>query len=197
MVWRATQEGTLREVALKFLAPWQAHGLAGARFAREAEIAASLEHENIARVFGSGESAGGPWLAMELVDGSPADRWVAENDPPLRERVTLFRQICGGVRHAHRRGVIHRDLKPGNVLVAANGTPKVVDFGLACWQEEPSLDVTLTRYGEVFGSLAWMAPEQACGRWAEVDALSDVYALGTILYSLRTPEVCGNGVSLS
>lgn len=184
MVWRATQEGTLREVALKFLAPWHAHGLAGLRFAREAEIAASLEHENIVRVYGSGESVSGPWLAMELVEGPTADRWIAENDPPLRARVELFRGICAGVRHAHQRGVIHRDLKPSNVLVAPDGTPKVADFGLAARQEAESLDVTLTRQGEVFGSLAWMAPEQAEGRWKEVDALSDVYALGAVLYSL-------------
>jgi len=184
MVWRATQEGTLRVVALKFLAPWQSHGLAAVRFAREAEIAASLEHANIARVFGSGESASGPWLAMELVDGPPVDRWVAEASPALRERVILFQKICAAVRHAHQHGVIHRDLKPGNVLVGAEGEPKVVDFGLACWQSGPSLDVTLTRQGDIFGSLGWMPPEQASGRWAEVDALSDVYSLGALLYSL-------------
>lgn len=184
MVWRAVQERTLREVALKFPSPGQAHALPGLRFLREAEIAASLEHPNVVRVFDSGESAAGPWLAMELVDGLTADRWVAENTPPLRERVALFRGICAGVRHAHQCGVIHRDLKPANILVAADGTPKVADFGLAAWQEPSSLEVTLTQQGEIFGSLAWMSPEQAEGRWPEVDALSDVHALGGVLYSL-------------
>jgi|GEM_PF-5635008 len=186
MVWRATQEGTLREVALKFPAGWALHGRGGQRFAREAEIAAALDHVNVAGVFGTGEGTAGPWLAMELVMGPPLDVWVAEQDATLKERVGLFQQICAGVRHAHQRGVIHRDLKPGNVLVAPDGTPKVVDFGLACWQQGPSLEVTLTRQGEIFGSLAWMPPEQAAGRWLEVDALSDVYALGAILFSLLT-----------
>lgn len=156
VVWRATQEGTLREVALKFPAAWSLHGQGELRFAREAEIAAALEHGNIARVFGTGEGAGGLWLAMELVDGPPLDQWVAKRNPVLKERVELFRQICAGVRHAHQRGVIHRDLKPGNVLVAPDGTPKVVDFGLACWQQGASLDVTLTRQGEQPLPRPWM-----------------------------------------
>ena len=183
-VWRATQQGTLREVALKFLAPWHHDGLAVARFAREAEIAASLEHENIVRAFGSGGGAGSQWLAMELVEGPSLDRWIRDHQPLQRDRILLFRKICAAVRHAHQRGVIHRDLKPANVLVAPGGIPKVVDFGFACWPEGPSLEVTLTRQGEVFGSLAWMPPEQAGGRWVEVDALSDIFALGAILYSL-------------
>ena len=188
MVWRATQEGTLREVALKFLTPWVQQDTTRLRFAREAEIAASLEHENIVRVFDSGGREGAEWLAMELVEGPTVDRWVEEQNPGLKARAELFRGICAGVRHAHQRGVIHRDLKPGNVLVTAEGIPKVADFGIACWQQESSLDVTLTQQGEVFGSLAWMPPEQAAGRWAEVDALSDVYALGAIFFSLLSGE---------
>ena len=186
MVWRATQEGTMREVALKVLAPWLAHGMAPMRFEREAEIAASLEHESIARVYEAGESESGPWLSMELVDGSPADAWVRETHPSVRQRVEFFRRVCSGMSHAHRRGVIHRDLKPGNILVAPDGTPKIVDFGLARRQESHSLEVSLTRDGDFFGTLAWMAPEQAAGRWVEVDALSDVHALGSILFCLLT-----------
>ncbi len=186
-VWRAVQEGTLREVALKFLAPWTAPGLLGLpglRFEREAEIAASLEHGNIVRVYGSGKSVSGPWLAMELVEGATLDRWLAANDPSLSARMTCFRGICAGVSHAHQRGIIHRDLKPSNVLVTGDGVPKVADFGLAARHDEDSLAVTLTRTGEVFGSLGWMAPEQAAGKWEDVDTLSDVYALGAILYTV-------------
>ena len=184
VVWRGVQEGTLREVAVKFLGPWQGSGLAELRFEREAEIAGGLEHENIVRVFDSGESGSGRWLAMELVDGPTLDRWVGLEDPVLRRRMEVFAGICAGVRHAHQRGVIHRDLKPGNVLMAADGTPKVVDFGLARRVGGESLEVTLTREGDVFGSLAWMAPEQVEGKWEEVDVLSDVYALGALLYSM-------------
>ena len=184
VVWRGVQEGTLREVAVKFLGPWQGVGLAELRFEREAEIAGGLEHENIVRVFDSGESGSGRWLAMELVDGPTVDGWVALEDPPLRRRMEVFAGICAGVRHAHQRGVIHRDLKPGNVLMAIDGTPKVADFGLARRVEGESLEVTLTREGDVFGSLAWMAPEQVAGKWEEVDVLSDVYALGALLYSV-------------
>jgi len=121
---------------------------------------------------------------MELVDGPTLDRWVALEDPPLRRRMEVFAGICAGVRHAHQRGVIHRDLKPGNVLMAIDGTPKVADFGLARRVDGESLEVTLTREGDVFGSLAWMAPEQVAGKWEEVDVLSDVYALGALLYSV-------------
>jgi hypothetical protein len=174
----------LREVAVKFLGSWQGSGLAELRFEREAEIASGLEHENIVRVFDSGESGSGRWLAMELVGGATLDGWVALEDPPLRRRMEVFAGICAGVRHAHQRGVIHRDLKPGNVLMATDGTPKVADFGLARRVGGESLEVTLTREGDVFGSLAWMAPEQVAGKWEEVDVLSDVYALGALLYSL-------------
>lgn len=186
-VWKATQEGTLREVALKFLAPWARPGLGGLRFAREAEIGGALQHKNIAHIFDNGAGADGAWLAMELVKGTSVERWSAEQHPGLRDKMEVFRQICEGMVHAHQRGVLHRDLKPGNVLLTEDGIPKIVDFGLACWRESPSLDVTLTQQGEVFGSLAWMPPEQAAGRWQEVDALSDVYALGAILFSL----LCG------
>ena len=188
MVWRATQDGTMREVALKLLAPWHAHGLAPLRFEREAEISASLEHDAIARVYGAGDCPAGPWLAMELVEGPPADVWVHETQPALRARVEFFRDVCSGISHAHQRAVIHRDLKPGNVLVTPEGRPKIVDFGLARRLSGSSLDVSLTREGDFLGTLAWMPPEQAAGRWDEVDALSDVFALGTILFGLIAGE---------
>ena len=123
-------------------------------------------------------------MAMEFVDGQPCDEWIAARNGTLRDTVSLFRGICAGVGHAHQRGVLHRDLKPANVLVTPDGVPKIVDFGLACRQGDSFPQVTLTRQGDVFGTVAWMSPEQASGRWEEVDALSDIHALGGILFTL-------------
>ena len=187
-VWRGVQEGTLRDTAVKFLAPLHARGLAPYRFAREVEIAASLEHENLVRVYGCGRGRDGPWLAMEFVDGPSLDAWLEQERPSLRDRLEVFRGICAGVRHAHQAGVIHRDLKPRNILMTTQGIPKVVDFGLASRPDLSMHDVTLTRDGEVFGTLAWMPPEQAAGAWKQVDALSDVHALGAILFFLVAGE---------
>jgi tetratricopeptide (TPR) repeat protein len=187
-VWRGVQEGTLRDAAVKFLAPLHARGLAPYRFAREVEIAASLEHENLVRVFGCGRGRDGPWLAMEFVDGPSLDAWLEQERPSLRDRLEVFRRICAGVRHAHQAGVIHRDLKPRNILITPQGVPKVLDFGLASRPDLSMHDVTLTREGEVFGTLAWMPPEQAAGEWKRVDALSDVHALGAILFFLVAGE---------
>ena len=184
MVWRATQEGTLREVALKFLAPWHVHGMAGLRFAREVEIMASLEHENVVRVYGSGESANGPWLAMELIDGPAADAWVKENDPPLRARVELFRGICAGVRHAHQRGVIHRDVKPGNILIDRKGTARLLDMGLARFFQDHTDQLTI-KYDDkiVLGTADYVAPEQVANSHS-VDIRADIYGLGATFYFL-------------
>ena len=173
---------------MKYLAPLQQQGLAMYRFAREVEIAAMLEHPNLVRVYGCGESADGPWLAMEYVAGPTLEGWVREGGADLRRRVEVFGGICAGVRHAHQAGVIHRDLKPGNIFMTSEGEPKVGDFGLACRPDRSVDDLTLTRADEVFGSLAWMAPEQAAGAWQRVDALSDVHALGAILFFLVAGE---------
>jgi serine/threonine protein kinase len=121
---------------------------------------------------------------MELVDGERLDRWLQQTGPPLRERLRVFAGICAGVRHAHQKGVVHRDLKPGNILVSRQGVPKVADFGLAAWSQPGSMDLTLTRQGELFGSPAWMPPEQARGEVQSVDTLSDIHALGSVLFFL-------------
>lgn len=162
-VWKAYQEAVGRDVAVKVLRPYGGQRFAVQRFAREAEIHGALSHENVVAVFDSGEADCGFWLAMELVDGERLDRWLQQTSPPLRDRVQAFAGICAGVRHAHQKGIVHRDLKPGNILMSRHGVPKVADFGLAAWSQPGSMDLTLTRQGELFGSPAWMPPEQARG----------------------------------
>ncbi|MEN9284297.1 MAG: hypothetical protein RLZZ179_1790 [Verrucomicrobiota bacterium] len=184
VVWKAYQEAVGRDVAIKVLRPYGGQRFAVQRFAREAEILGALSHENVVAVFDSGEADCGLWLAMELVDGERLDRWLQQTGPALRERVRVFAGICAGVRHAHQKGVVHRDLKPGNILLSRQGVPKVADFGLAAWSQPGSMDLTLTRQGELFGSPAWMPPEQARGEVQSVDTLSDIHALGSVLFFL-------------
>jgi serine/threonine protein kinase len=188
VVYRAQQLTTRRTVALKVL-------LRGAfatsrqrlRFEREIDLVAGLSHPNIVTVYDSGRTADGRhWFAMEYVDGEALDRFVAARRLPLRELLRLFGSICGAVTHAHQRGVIHRDLKPANVLVDREGSPRVVDFGLAkalgpvMSQEQ----ATVTVEGGFLGTLAYAAPEQTRGDHGEVDVRSDVYSLGVILYEM-------------
>lgn len=187
-VWSAIQEGTMRPVALKFLAPWHHCGPASLRFERETEIASSLEHPSIARIFTTGLSPSGRWIAMELIDGPTLDAWAASPSVSLREKLTAFLKVCDATLHAHQAGIIHRDLKPENILVTSDGTPKIVDFGIAARTVSATLDVTLTRNGELIGSLPWMAPEQARCDWQNVSTLSDIYSLGCILFLLLTGQ---------
>lgn len=193
-VWSAIQEGTMRPVALKFLAPWHHCGPASLRFERETEIASSLEHPSIARIFTTGLSPSGRWIAMELIDGPTLDAWATSPSVSLREKLTAFLKICDATLHAHQAGIIHRDLKPENILVTSDGTPKIVDFGIAARTVSATLDVTLTRNGELIGSLPWMAPEQARCDWQNVSTLSDIYSLGCILFLLLTGQrpISGN-----
>jgi hypothetical protein len=188
IVWSAIQEGTLRPVALKFLAPWHSSGPASFRFERETEIASSLAHPSIARVYATGQSPSGRWIAMELIDGPAIDVWAASPAVSLQRKMTAFLGICEATLHAHQAGIIHRDLKPANILIAADGTPKIVDFGIAARTTGSTLDVTLTRNGELIGSLPWMAPEQARCEWQNVSTLSDIYSLGCLLFQLLTGQ---------
>lgn len=188
-VWRALQLSTRRAVAIKMLAP----GMFGtrrarSRFDREVQLTAQLEHPDIARVYESGVAEGMYFYTMELVDGVPLDAHVAAHHLSRSDVLHLMRRICLAVQHAHQHGVIHRDLKPTNILVSADGTPKVLDFGLAkaLRNGEPDTadDPPLSVDGAVSGTPGFMSPEQAAGR--PVDTRSDVYSLGVILYRLLT-----------
>lgn len=178
-VYAGAQESPPRPVAIKVL--HVRSGPALARFWTEAAIMARLDHPGIARVLESGESEGHPFIVMERVEGRTLDTYVRETTAPVRRRLELVAAVCDAVHHAHVNGVIHRDLKPTNVMVRDDGRIAVLDFGIARTAGSSSND---TRAGELIGTPLYMSPEQARLRPDEVDARSDVYSLGVTLYEL-------------
>ncbi|MEK7467348.1 MAG: protein kinase [Planctomycetota bacterium] len=187
IVFRARQTDVNRTVALKVLLHG---GLASEdderRFAHEAELSARLSHPNIVAVHDFGREGGRLFFTMEYVEGEPLDRWAKSR--PLSERLRAAAKACRAVHHAHMRGVIHRDLKPGNILVAADGEPKLLDFGLAKGVTAASPTMS-TASGATIGTPFYMAPEQADGRVKDIDIRTDVYALGVVLYQLVSGDV--------
>ena len=157
------------------------------RFLREAKLAAQLSHPNIVQVFDVGEEDGRPFIVMECVEGSTLAEELKQRGPlDPAEVVDLALQICGGLEHAHAAGLVHRDIKPQNLLLRPDGTVKIADFGIARAAETTKL----TQAGSVMGTAAYLAPEQALGE--EVTASADIYSLGCVVYELltgRTPYV--------
>src|SRR5262245_18742122 len=194
VVWEAMQLGLQRRVALKMIRDGV---LAGAehrnRFRREAKAAARLHHPNIVQIYEFGEKNGHPYFAMELVEGVRLDSKLAEGAQPADWSAGLVELLARAMHYAHRQRVVHRDLKPGNILLTADGTPKVTDFGLAkCLDDE----VHLTAPDAFLGTASYTAPEQAQGHTREVGPAADVYALGAILYALLTARPPFQGTSL-
>ena len=191
VVYRADQTAPIRRpVAIKHVRLGMDTARIVARFQAESQALARMSHPNIATVHDAGsDDRGRPYFVMELVDGIPINRWCEETNPSREQRLDLFLVLCGAIQHAHQKGVIHRDLKPGNLLVG--GPPdapclKVIDFGIAKALDET--EVQMTRPGLIMGTPHYMSPEQFGAFGGGADTRTDVYALGVILHELLTGE---------
>ncbi len=189
-VFEALQDEPRRAVALKILHLGLASPARLQRFRFEAEVLGNLRHPSIAQIYEAGthEESGSlfPFFAMELVAGGrDVLAHARERNLSLESRVRLFLEVCAAVHHGHQKGVIHRDLKAANILVDAEGRPKVIDFGVARAVEGERVETT-TQAGQLVGTLSTMSPEQLAGRVDEIDARTDVYSLGVVLYELLT-----------
>jgi Tol biopolymer transport system component len=197
-VYRATDTKLKRQVAIKILPPsLVADHDRLARFQREAEVLASLNHPNIAAIYGLEESGGQTALVMELVEGDDLSQRIARGAIPVDEALPIAKQIAEALEAAHEQGIIHRDLKPANIKVRPDGTVKVLDFGLAKAMEpaagsSPSMSMAptittpamTTGVGMILGTAAYMAPEQARGK--SVDKRADIWAFGAVLFEMLT-----------
>ena len=185
-VYEAEQDNPRRTVALKVMRSELVSAELVKRFRNEAQILARLQHPGIAQIHEAGLSEDGrPFFAMEFIRGMPPDEYARGRGLDPRARLELVAKVCDAVQHAHERGVIHRDLKPGNILVEESGQPKVLDFGVAHVTAADVLaTASQTRTGQLLGTLSYMSPEQLAGASSGLDGRSDVYTLGVILFEL-------------
>src|SRR6516225_2774021 len=186
IVYRARQKSLNRTVALKVigLGNWatEAHLK---RFRREAEAAASLEHPGIVPIYEVGECNGSCYFSMKFVEGGQLDEVTKREAMPMRRAADLVAKVARTVHYAHEHRILHRDIKPGNILLDQKGEPHLTDFGLARLVETES---TITRTMEVMGTPSYMAPEQAVGNNEAVSNATDVYGVGAVLYQLLTGQ---------
>src|SRR5262245_2302843 len=184
VVYRARQKSLNRTVALKVigLGHWATDAHLK-RFRREAEAAASLDHSGIVPIYEVGERDGSCYFSMKFIEGGQLDSVVRRESMPVRRAAELIAKVARIVHYAHEHGMLHRDIKPGNILLDAKGEPHLTDFGLARLVETES---TVTRTLEVLGTPSYMAPEQAVGNNAAVSSVTDVYGIGAVLYQLLT-----------
>jgi WD40 repeat protein/serine/threonine protein kinase len=192
IVYMAEQTAPIvRRVALKIIKPGMDTRQVIARFEAERQALAMMDHANIARVLDGGATQNGrPYFVMELVNGVPITKYCDDNRLTPRQRLELFVPVCQAIQHAHQKGIIHRDIKPTNVMITlydGQPVPKVIDFGVAKATEQRLTEQTLfTQYGTLVGTLEYMSPEQAEMSALGVDTRSDIYSLGVLLYELLT-----------
>jgi eukaryotic-like serine/threonine-protein kinase len=194
-VYEAQQEQPSRTVAVKLVRQGLRSSAAVRRFQYESEVLGHLSHRGIAQVFESGvhREPGGtvPYFAMEYLSGAvPITEYATVQELGINGRISLFLSVCDAVQYAHQRAVIHRDLKPANVLVTPNGQPMIIDFGVArVLSTDVSIESAQTQTGQMIGTLRYMSPEQCGPTPSDVDARTDIYALGVILFELLTEQL--------
>jgi eukaryotic-like serine/threonine-protein kinase len=188
IVYEAQQEQPRRSVALKVIKPGFATPERLWRFEHESKALGRLQHPGIAQIYEASTADTGfgqqPYFAMELIRGQSLLSYAETHHLDTRQRLELAAKICDAVEHAHQRGLIHRDLKPGNILVDETGQPKILDFGVARVTESDAQATRQTDLGQILGTLDYMSPEQVLADPLEVDKRSDVYSLGVMLYEL-------------
>lgn len=184
MVFKALDTRLERLVAIKVLAPVMSNDTSiRQRFSQEAKSASALNHPNIATIYQIGEAFGLPYIAMEYIDGGTLHQWAAREKPEIVRVLSIAKEVALAMAAAHRQNIIHRDIKPDNIMLTAEGIPKVTDFGLA---RQLGKNVNrLTKTGATMGTLRYMSPEQAAG--LELDQRSDIFSFGVVLYEL----LCG------
>ena len=195
VVYEAMQEAPRRRVALKIIKAGAGSDMALRRFQFESQTLAKLSHQNIAQIFEAGtwesENGESPFFAMEYIPGAMGFvEYAQKRDLSIKDRLELFQKICEAVHHGHQKGVIHRDLKPDNILVDNQGEPKIIDFGVARATDADLTVTTMqTTMGQLIGTLQYMSPEQCDADPDRIDTRSDVYALGVILFQLLSGKL--------
>ncbi len=194
VVFMAEQtEPVRRKAALKIIKPGMDTRQVIGRFEAERQALAMMDHPNIAKVLDAGTTESGrPYFVMELVRGVPITEYCDQRQLTPRDRLKLFVPVCQAVQHAHQKGIIHRDIKPGNVMVAEyddRAVPKIIDFGVAKAVEHRLTEKTVfTQFGQIVGTIDYMSPEQAKLNQLDIDTRSDIYSLGVLLYELLVGE---------
>src|SRR5438034_5295387 len=186
IVYLARQKSLNRSVALKVISLGQWASKAHLkRFRREAQAAASLDHPYIVPIYEVGERDGSCYFSMQFVEGGQLDEVLKRTPMSIRHGAELIAKLARTVQYAHQHGILHRDIKPGNILLDQQGEPHLTDFGLAKLVEKKS---TITHTIALLGTPAFMSPEQAAGKTKELTTAADVYGLGAVLYDLLTGE---------